>query len=103
MLPLPRLSRPALLVLDALLAEAGWVHGYELTRSTGIQAGTLYPLLVRLADAGWLGAKWETRAEGGRPPRHLYRLTAEGRRSAREYLARAAARGWNVGPEGEPA
>ena len=101
--PLPRLSRPAILTLEALLADARWTYGYDLTRTTGIQAGTLYPLLVRLTDAGWLTAKWETRPEGGRPPRHLYRLTADGRKAAHEYLARAAARGWDVGLDGEPA
>jgi DNA-binding PadR family transcriptional regulator len=91
------------LVLRALLAEPSWTYGYELTRVTGVRPGTLYPLLVRLTDSGWLTARWEDRGEGGRPPRHLYRLTADGRRGARETLARAASRGWLGGLEGSPA
>lgn len=100
--PFPRLSGPAILVLETLLREAAWTYGYDLMRATGVQAGTLYPLLVRLTDAGWLTAKWEERIEGGRPPRHLYRLTAEGRAAAREYLGRARARGWSPTADERP-
>jgi DNA-binding PadR family transcriptional regulator len=100
---LPRISRPALLVLEVLLDESTWTYGYELTRATGVPAGTLYPLLIRLTDAGWLTAKWEDHGERGRPPRHLYRLSADGRRGARAYLDRAASRGWATGLEGESA
>ena len=65
-------------VLDAMLAEArGWHHGYDLARSTGVAPGTLYPILVRLADRGWLESRWDD-APGSGPRRHLYRVTAEG-------------------------
>ncbi|MGB0124937.1 MAG: PadR family transcriptional regulator, partial [Silvibacterium sp.] len=57
---------------------------YDLSRSTGLKSGTLYPLLMRLADRKLLETSWET-VEPGRPPRHLYRLTAEGVRFAREH------------------
>ena len=74
------------------LAEdpTAWQHGYELCQATGLKAGSLYPILMRLADRGWLEAKWETEIPAGRPPRHLYRLTATGRTQVRE-LARAQA------------
>jgi PadR family transcriptional regulator, regulatory protein PadR len=65
-----------------------WRHGYDLCGETGLKAGSLYPILMRLADRGWLEAKWETEVPAGRPPRHLYRLTATGRQQVRE-LARA--------------
>ena len=39
---------------------------------------------MRLADRKLLETSWET-VEPGRPPRHLYRLTAEGVRFAREH------------------
>lgn len=97
MMRVPRVSRPLALVLDELLVTPRRRrYGYDLMQATGIPAGTLYPLLVRLSDAGWLDASWETAAEGGRPPRHMYVLTAEGRRGARELLYRAAARGWSA-------
>ena len=66
-----------------LLAEAGsgWSHGYELCRRAGVKSGTLYPLLIRLEQQKHLEAQWLP-PEPGRPPRHVYRLTATGRRLA---------------------
>jgi hypothetical protein len=66
-------------VLHALAAEpARWRYGYELGAQTGLKAGSLYPILVRLADRGLLDAEWEQTPPHGRPARHLYRLTAAG-------------------------
>ena len=68
-----------------LLAEAGpeWSYGYDLCRRAGVKSGTLYPLLIRLEQQKHLEAKWLP-PEPGRPPRHVYRLTAAGRRLALE-------------------
>jgi PadR family transcriptional regulator, regulatory protein PadR len=66
-------------VLRALAAApARWRHGYDLGTETGLKAGSLYPILVRLADRGLLEATWEDPLPQGRPPRHLYRLTPAG-------------------------
>jgi PadR family transcriptional regulator PadR len=69
-------------VLSALVADpAVWRYGYELGREVGLKAGSLYPILMRLADGGLLESCWEERLDGaiaGRPPRHLYRLTGTG-------------------------
>jgi len=72
-------SAQTILVLRALL-DAGeqWSHGYDLARLTGLQSGTLYPILMRLADRQIVTAKWEDEQPLGRPRRHLYRLTADG-------------------------
>ncbi len=74
---------PAARSVLAQLAEAGfqWSYGYDLCRATGLKSGTLYPLLIRLEGQGHLDAQWLP-AEGGRPPRHAYRLTATGRQLA---------------------
>jgi DNA-binding PadR family transcriptional regulator len=53
-------------------------YGYELGQEVGLKAGSLYPILIRLADRGLLEASWETDPPPGRPPRHLYRLTGAG-------------------------
>jgi PadR family transcriptional regulator PadR len=72
-------SPQTLRVLQLLLEEAdAWHYGYELSRQTALKPGTLYPLLVRLADQGWLETSWEEPTRPGRPPRHLYRLTPMG-------------------------
>lgn len=65
------------------LRPEDWRHGYELCKLTGLRSGTLYPLLIRLDEAGLLEARWEPAQQAGRPPRHAYRLTAEGLASAR--------------------
>jgi PadR family transcriptional regulator, regulatory protein PadR len=79
------LSNHARAVLAALLdARGAWRHGYELARFAEIKSGTLYPLLIRLERQGYLEAEWQQPAEGGRPPRHAYRLTAAGVQLARD-------------------
>ena len=75
---------------DCVLAEflhsaTDWKYGYDISRNTGLKSGTLYPILMRLADSGLLETRWEE-SEPGRPPRHMYRLTADGLRYAREQV-----------------
>jgi DNA-binding PadR family transcriptional regulator len=78
-------------VLTALAGRAAdWSHGYELSRTLGIKAGTLYPILIRLAERGLVETAWEQDVPSGRPPRHLYRLSTGGAEYVRE-LRRAPA------------
>jgi PadR family transcriptional regulator, regulatory protein PadR len=71
-------------VLRSLAARPNeWRYGYELCQQLGIKAGSMYPILIRLADRGLLDTSWETETPAGRPPRHLYRLTGTGLALAR--------------------
>jgi PadR family transcriptional regulator len=82
-----RLSPQTLLVIDAFLQQAEeWKYGYDLSRVTGLKSGTLYPILMRMADRKLLETEWEP-GEPGRPPRHMYRFTPEGLRFARANVA----------------
>src|SRR5476651_940289 len=75
-------SRQTINVLLELAADpARWRYGYDLATEVRLKSGSLYPILVRLADRGLLETSWEP-GPGSRPPRHLYRLTPSGR----EYL-----------------
>ena len=82
-------------VLAALLddPEAGR-YGLELMRATGLPSGTLYPILTRLQEAGWVRADWEDidPSVEGRPARRYHRLTPEGVAAARVELAALQAR-----------
>jgi DNA-binding PadR family transcriptional regulator len=69
-----------------------WRHGYDLSKATAIKSGTLYPILVRLADRGLLETQWQAAAQPGRPPRHLYRLTTRGFEYAEQEFAACASR-----------
>ena len=81
-------SAHTLLVLAALLKRArDWHYGYELSQITGLRSGTLYPILMRLCDRQLLDSNWQPAAQAGRPPRHVYRLTAAGAAFAREALS----------------
>ena len=73
-----------------LEAPKEWKYGYDISRSTGLKSGTLYPILMRMAERKLLDTSWEI-SETGKPPRHLYRLTPQGLKLARERIdARAA-------------
>ena len=80
-----RPSSQTLAVLAALAASPeAWRHGYDLGAEVGLASGSLYPILMRLAERGLLEATWEQEPARGRPPRHLYRLTPAGLEAARE-------------------
>lgn len=50
-----------------------------------LQAGTLYPILAKMQEAGWLVSQWETEEDArkdtdlpGRAVRRYYTVTTEG-------------------------
>ena len=99
----PRTPSPqTVAVLAAFAADlAAWRHGYDLSLGTDLKAGSLYPILIRLADRGLLEARWESDPPPGRPARHLYRLTPAGLEMARAHTpaaARAGGRARSVAP-----
>lgn len=74
-----RPSPQTILVLRVLLLRpADWRYGYDLTKDIGLQSGTLYPVLMRLADKGLLESAWHESDRPGAPARHAYRLTQAG-------------------------
>jgi PadR family transcriptional regulator PadR len=86
-----RFSAQTLSVLASLEADpAAWRHGYLLAKETGLRSGTLYPILIRLAERGLVEACWEEGQPAGRPRRHLYRLSPDGLAAARAALAEEA-------------
>jgi PadR family transcriptional regulator len=88
----PNSSRQTRALLAALLERSqAWRHGYELSKETGLRSGTLYPLLMRLSEQGFLEQRWQEAERPGLPPRHAYRLTAAGVALAREQELGAVA------------
>lgn len=85
-------------LLAFLRSPRSWRYGYDLMKEAELSSGTLYPLLARLTDEGWLEARWEESEYPGKPPRQLYRLTATGRARAKEVV-RAARPAWLRLPE----
>jgi PadR family transcriptional regulator, regulatory protein PadR len=96
-------SAQTLSVLAVLCDEPSeWRHGYALAKQTSLKSGTLYPILIRLADRGLVEACWQDEPRPGRPRRHLYRVTADGLAAAAlagaaEPAARPGARAARTG------
>jgi len=65
--------------------------GYELSRRSGVGAGSMYPFLNELLEAGHLRDGWEERPPAGRPPRRYYRLSDSGKKFLRDFIASAPA------------
>jgi DNA-binding PadR family transcriptional regulator len=82
-------------VLAALLEADAEQYGLQVIRSSGLGAGTVYPILQRLRAAGWVSARWEPehRAQDeGRPARRYYELSAQGRARAAHVLSGTTSR-----------
>jgi DNA-binding MarR family transcriptional regulator len=79
------LTKTAIDVLAVLLAATddrpAW--GLSICQDAGLGPGTVYPILERLVDLGWV----ETAPHLNRSARRCYRLTAVGRTQAQAALA----------------
>lgn len=83
-----RPSPQTLTVLDVLAQQPeSWLHGLEIATGSGLKSGSLYPILIRLAERGWLESEWREPEKQGRPPRHVYRITGLGRAGLRAARA----------------
>ena len=64
----PNISAQTLNLLAALLEHSeNWHHGYDLSMRTGLKSGTLYPILMRLSEQGFLESEWLEPSKPGRP------------------------------------
>jgi PadR family transcriptional regulator PadR len=84
-------TRPLLDVLEVLLQaldDGDELHGWAIMKRVQRSGPTVYGVLDRLEDAGWVTGRWEDQpVEPNRPRRRLYLLTPPGVRAARELLA----------------
>src|SRR5881227_2402890 len=85
-----RPSLATLEVLQAMVARSTEPHyGLELADKAQLATGTVYPILRRLEQDGWVTSSWEDVDPSAehRPRRRLYFLSGAGARLAREALA----------------
>jgi DNA-binding PadR family transcriptional regulator len=84
-----RLTLQTLQVLRILLNDPSGEHyGLEVSRSSGLPTGSIYPILTRLETAGWVISAWEEidESEAGRRRRRYYQLTTYGSRKAQDAV-----------------
>jgi PadR family transcriptional regulator len=56
----PRHSHQALRVLRLFIENPGGeLSGAQISKQLGIASGSLYPILFRYEEAGWLRSQWE--------------------------------------------
>lgn len=87
--PSPRLTLQSLSILKAFLDTRGFrASGADIMTGTRLASGTVYPILFRFEEAGWLKSEWEgiDPSAEGRPRRRYYVLTGAGQRAARGAL-----------------
>ena len=64
------------------------VHGWAIMKATKRSGPTVYGVLDRLEDRGWVEARWEDQhPDANTPRRRLYQLTPTGKIEARSLLA----------------
>ena len=82
-----RASKQTLALLAALAGKPSeWHYGYALSRENAMMSGTLYPILMRLEERGWLETQWgmpDVHGKKRRPSTAAYvPATANGRARA---------------------
>ena len=67
----------------------GYRYGLDIMEVTGLPSGTVYPILSKLEDSGFVKSRWEdariARREK-RPPRRSYEITGDGREALTESV-----------------
>lgn len=92
---IPRLSKTEYLIMNLLISEGGKSYGLELVkRSDGaLKRGTIYVVLGRLEERGYVESKLEEHKPGVAQPRRLYKPTGAGVKVFRA-LESAGGRAW---------
>lgn len=86
-----RVTEPLLDVLEVFLQAFGddeELHGWAILKATRRAGPTVYGVLDRLEDSGWIIGRWEDQPSStSTPRRRLYRLTSDGVVAARDLVA----------------
>ncbi|MEU4825075.1 PadR family transcriptional regulator [Actinomadura sp. NPDC023710] len=87
-----RVTPPLLDVLEVFVhahsEDRDDLHGWQIAKATERSGPTIYGVLERLLNAGWIVGRWEDEyPQPNRPRRRYYRLTPDGLTAARQLLA----------------
>jgi PadR family transcriptional regulator, regulatory protein PadR len=83
-----RVTAATLDVLEALMGPDDELYGLKIAQNAGRKVGSVYPILARLEETGWVESFWEREERGERGPRRrFYRFSPDGLAAARTLLA----------------
>ena len=84
-----RITAPLLDVLEAFLAsDGGELHGWAIIKASHRGGPTVYKILERLTDMGWVTARWDDQpAAPNKHRRRYYKLTGDGVAHAHALVA----------------
>ncbi|MDJ1114949.1 MULTISPECIES: PadR family transcriptional regulator [Microbacterium] len=92
--PIQRVTAPTVDVLTVLLEADEPMWGLAIAKQSGRTPASIYPILSRLEEGGWVAGSWDVDEERTGPRRRLFRFTEAGRTGARhvvnDYVARHA-------------
>jgi PadR family transcriptional regulator, regulatory protein PadR len=90
-----RVTDATLDVLEVLLGGDDDLYGLKIAKAAGRPTGSVFPILARLEQVGWVTSQWESSDPAARGPRRrFYRLSGVGSPGARELLTRRRAARW---------
>lgn len=82
MKPLVRVTKPTIAILEAIANHDQPIWGLALSKQVGLATGTVYPILERLTELGWVVSHWDTDQTINGPRRKFYSMTSEAREAA---------------------
>ncbi|MCO1575536.1 PadR family transcriptional regulator [Crossiella sp. SN42] len=83
-----RATEATLDVLEILLGPDEQLYGLKIAKAANRATGSVFPILARLEEFGWVVSEWETDDPTTRGPRRrFYRLSPDGVGMARVMLA----------------
>jgi DNA-binding PadR family transcriptional regulator len=67
--------------------QEGQHYGLEIAKGVELATGSVYPILIRLEQAGWITSRWENidPTVAKRRRRRYYQITEAGAQKASEY------------------
>lgn len=82
-----RVTEATLDVLEALLGPDEELYGLKIAKAIERPTGSVFPILARLEQLGWVVSEWEPGDPSTRGPRRrFYRLSPDGLGEARSLL-----------------
>lgn len=85
-----RVTNPLLDVLEVFVSAPDGgedLHGWAIMKATKRSGPTVYGILDRLEDMGWITGEWEAQnPDPSRPRRRFYRITPDGHARATRLL-----------------